>query len=987
MASSVSQLNNYTNFSLFSFDNKDLLMKGMLMKQNAIDQNRAKLQQMRDEVANFSVAKDVDKKYLEERLVQTTDIINRYSAGDLSNPNLMNQLASKFEEVVDDKVLNAIASTSTIIQEDKQWESKRGTAEYNELNHQHAMQNRMKYLQDNSVGTQYSGGGGFQKYTDIDAIYTSKEFQEFLDKSNIRAEYVRNEDGSGYFRALNKYEGVDAPRLQEAIGAFLGEDGRKQLQINAWGKYGNATSEENILRVKNDYESIVNSDITSTEKQLDAIETALEGDKLSAEERVGYEQKQQQLEQRVTSLRARDFNSMITNPDGSVNEGAFKNVYTSIYEQEFMTDKFNLLYHDPILKDSKIDEVQFKTAEFLESKRMNDLAVQRENRLAQKDMWEMQGKPVLDANGNPVLMSDGTSTGSMTNSGIMMRGQDAVVNETEANDITLLDAYQKDYKTVVNNIRLDQKNNWDENSTIALEKWLIGNDLAINDVFKLSTGRTIKVTADNIVHLEKLKAMTSKDNGTLRKLRGELRDFQRAFNSDLDRQYKEDPNKFRNADLKDFYYQEINGKLVYKEGKLPQAKGNNFNYLMDKKANGGKLTKAEERTLGLYKVNLTMNDKDLGAVEKEQAYRAYKLDLDPSTAVSLPTFNKFAEGVIKYDKKKVSPASIGYPTLSVNGNLVEVTKEEYDMLNEKSVRGLPQYKGGTPQTSSKIYVREGDYNNIFKNIDVKKGDYFTAYKEKRDATLESARQVINKTQFTILPESTSSNKQQQIADKATREAIRSRLNIPSDYKGDIRFERIIKDAKPTDEFNVFTDYKEKEGDVSVTKTDSKTPINTIKLKDLQAFNLPLDEGIFTPFDASMGNEAENLSVKASSLLYNKTAIRKGSTNASEVFSEGAKQHFEGLQVAMRTRLKQPDFDLFKELSNPAYQNVNLSYRAIDGVYYLVDQDGEQVSLQSDGYSGRYGKLKDEDVVRIKTASDALLLEYIEKKVLNKYNLN
>lgn len=1026
MASSVSQLNNYSNFSLFSFDNKDLLMKGMLMKQNAIDENRGKLQQIRDQVANFSVVKDVDKKYLEERLVQTTDIINKYAGGDLSNPNLMNQLVSKFEEVVDDNVLNAVASFSSIIREDKQWESKKGTAEYNEKNRQYAMQNRIKYLQDGNVGAQYAGGGGFIKYTDIDAIYTSKEFQEFLKNSDIKAEYIRRENGTGYFASINKYEEIDPRRLQQAITTFLGEDGQKQLQIDAWAKYGEPTSEEAIVKVKSDYEQTVKSELELNEKKLDAIDKMLEDSEMSPEDRAKYEENKKYLEGRVTSLQSKDFNSLVTNPDGSVNEGAFKNVYTSIYEQNFLQDKFNLLYHDPILKDTKIDEVQFKTAEFAESKRMNDLAFSREERLIRESQWEMQGKPLLDANGNvkldengnPILLSTGgTSASTNGRRSIVSMGRDAEVTKEEADDIQIVNDYQKQYTSTINAIRASQGNNWDENSTSALESYLIEGVPTMNETITLSTGRKIKVTPENIVALEKLKTMTAGDNGTIRKLRVELTDLQRNYNADIDRKYRANPNEFRNANLGDFYYvEDNNGNLRYTEGKLPQAKGqSNFIYLMEKQRQGKPLTKTEGASLRLYKKKMLLADDELTPVEKNQLYRAYKRDVGATTANTLPTYDKFAQ--VGANAKSYSPQEVGYGSLEAsdgvlewvgrsieNGfsnpeRLVEVTKEEYrklvNTLSPEAIAnrggiGIKVFEGKTSQTKGKIFIRQSDLT-VTENKSVpkiEKGDYFQAYQTKKEAIATQSRQVINKTQITILPKSTSSNKAQIAKDNATREAIRTRLNIPADYKGDIRFERIIKNAQPTDEFNVFLDYTIKDGASGARKTmtDSKEPYATMKLKDLNKLGVPVDDGAFTPFDASMGTEAAELKLKGTSTLYNKGAISKGSTNAREVFSNVAKESLQGLEASMRIRLKQPDFDLFKELSKPTYQNVNLSYKAIDGAYYLVDGEDNPVQLSRDEVSGK-SVIKDIDIPTIKLASDALILEYIEKKVLNNYNLD
>lgn len=1029
MASSVSQLNNYSNFSLFSFDNADLLMKGMLMKQGAIDENRAKLQQISDEVTNFSVQKDVDKKYLEERLIQTKDIVNRYAGGDLSNPNLMNQLVSKFEEVVDDRVLNAVASTSTIIREDKEWEAKKGTAEYNEINRAYALQNRQKYLSDPNVGVVYNGGGGFQKYTDIDVIYTSKEFQEFLKNSDIKAEYIRRENGTGYFASINKYEEVDPQRLQQAITTFLGEDGKKQLQINAWAKYGDPTSEESILKVKNDYEQTISTELSTNESKLEAIDKLLEDGNLTAEDRAKYEQGKKYLEDRVTTLRTKDFNSVVSNPDGSINENAFKNIYTSVYEQNFLQDKFNLLYHDPILKDTKIDEVQFKTAEFAESKRMNDLAVTKENRLARESMWEMQGKPLLDANGrvkldangNPILLTSGSTSSSANELGgtsIIAIGEDAVVSKEEANDIQIVNDYQKQYNSTINSIKASQGNNWDENSTSALESYLIKGVPTLNETITLSTGRKIKVTPENIVALEKLKAMTNGDSGAIRKLRVELTELQRNYNADVDRKYRANPNEFRNANLGDFYFvADDKGNLRYTEGKLPQAKGqSNFIYLMEKQRQGKPLTKTEGASLRLYKKKMLLADDELTPVEKNQLYRAYKRDVGATTANTLPTYNNFTK--VGANAKSYSPQEVGYGSLEVSNGvlewagrsiengfsnperLVEITKEEYrKLVNTSSPEaianrggiGIKVFEGKTPQTKGKSFIRQSDLtvieNKSIPKID--KGDYFQSYQSKKEAIATESRQVINKTQITILPESTSADKTQKAKDKAIRESVRAKLNIPSDYKGDIRIERIIKNAQPTEEFNVFLDYTIKEGKdgIKKTMTDSKDPYATISLKDLNKLGVPIASGTFTPFDASMGSEAAEISIVGSSTVYNRTALNKGSKDPRVIFTPEAKNYLNGVQEEMRIRLKAPDFDLFAELAKKPYLTPELTFRAVNGeAYYLMDEQGEIFEPSRYNINGNLSRIEDVQIPEIKLNSDNYILDYIESKIKQEYNL-
>ena len=988
MASSVSELNNYSNFSLFSFDNTDLLTKGLLMKQGAIDENRAKLTQMREQVANFSIAKEEDKAYLEDRLIKTTDILNKYAGGDLSNPNLMNQLVSKFEDVVDDKVLNAVTSTTTRQMEDKVWAKKRESGEgYSDKNYAHQAKNWEKYMTDGAVGSSYKGGGGFVEYIDLDAVYQTKEFSDFLKNSKIEAEYIRREDGSGYFQAINTYDEIDGNRLMQAIEAFVGEKGKQQMQINAWGKYGDPTSEEAILRVKGDYQNAIDTDLNRNQTRLDAIDKYLEDNiKIPKEQKDQYEAEKGRIEKNIESLQSKDFNSAVTNPDGTINEGAYKNAYTSLYEQDFLQSKFDMLYHEPIWKDTKIDEVQFKTAEFLETKRMHDLDFTKEARLAEKQRWEMMGSPILNADGTIA------NPGGVGSNPYLLTGEDAAVTKKEADDIDIAKEYQREYQTTVYGIANSTKKgegsavNWDENSTIALEGWLVNGVPKLGETITLSTGRKLTITNENIAQVEKLKAMVGGDNATLRQLRNNLTEYQRGYNSQIDKAYKADPDKFANANLGDFYYvADEKGRMKYKEGNLPSAKGgNNFKYLMDKQTQGKTLTKEEAATLRLYKTKALMNDKDLTAADAQQLYRAYKNNIGATTANTLPSTDKFSTGKLRTG---VDSKSIG---IQGSEKFVKLTPGERASALEASRRnvsvGGTLYEGRTANTKGEYFMKQDDFNRSTfakQSIEIDKGDYVKTYNTLKSATLENARQVINKSQFTVTPTSTSTNKSVVAEHNRMREALRSKLGLAADYKGDITFERVIKDGKPTEEFKVITWTKGKNG-VSVRgEVDSKK----MTYKDLTSIGYKIETGKFTPFDADLGrDEAATLEIQGGSNLYNKSAIQKGERDVKKIYTPEAINEFEVLQTWMRTMLDDNSFDVYDHIAKSDYKTPTLAYRAFDGTYRLEDEEGNPVQLSSDGISGRVSNIQDEDIPRIKGASDALVLEYITRRVKSDYNL-
>ena len=91
MASSYSSINDYSNLTLYTPD-YNLLQTALQYKQGQLDQNRAKLQQVRDQFGALDVVKDEDQKYLDDRLQKVTEITNKYAGLDLSSDALTNSL-------------------------------------------------------------------------------------------------------------------------------------------------------------------------------------------------------------------------------------------------------------------------------------------------------------------------------------------------------------------------------------------------------------------------------------------------------------------------------------------------------------------------------------------------------------------------------------------------------------------------------------------------------------------------------------------------------------------------------------------------------------------------------------------------------------------------------------------------------------------------------------------------------------------------------
>lgn len=704
MASSVSQLNNYSNFSLFSFDNKDLLMKGMLMKQNAIDENRGKLQQIRDQVANFSVVKDVDKQYLNERITQTTDIINKYAGGDLSNPNLMNQLVSKFEEVVDDKVLNAVASSSAIIREDKQWEAEEGKPGYSEKNRQYAMQNRIKYLQDGNVGAEYAGGGGFIKYTDNNAKLMSKEAQETLKNLGINAKFVQREDGSGYFDFTNTYEGTtDVKRLREAVVSIIGEDGFKQMQIDAWANYGDMSNPEVVTKLREDYNQVFQNDLERLEEDRTYLQKAVENEKDPELKK----QLQEQLDDTNETIDIRkkdsDFDSKVFNPDGTINESNYKNAYTSLYTHNEIGRLTAVQYQKPRLVEQKIDNSRLEMAKF------NLQLAQFKETVEHNDVMEGLKEYELQMKYNP---QGSSNQDGLVNPNDVSIGVETEVSKEQAGEFDLFTQLRTEQEAPIKELSKAVGFTFDRASTLNLIEQLQGQKIGDIKEIKIG-GRTIKITDENrgqiLPTLDKFKKTMVDGGSVIRQTRDRLGTTIDLVTDDVVGHYKKASGEHKNMFEGDnFYFRKgQNGTFEYVKGKMPGVKESNYKLLMYKASKNGvnSLSKEDQMTLKAYVTKGIVSDKGLklNAWERQQSYIAFQEELNKNLGAkavnTMPKYNNFSY------IKSTDDWNNGYGGDMVGGNENEVGKK-YGSSFTKQDQSFSGFGWGDTKTNEGLSLSE-----------------------------------------------------------------------------------------------------------------------------------------------------------------------------------------------------------------------------------------------------------------------------------------
>lgn len=343
MANAYSILHNYDQ-PLFQ-PNVGLIANVLEYKQNKLDVNRQQLQSAVDQFSSLDMIRDVDKEYANKRLKAVTDTANKYAGSDLSDAKISAGLQSQVEQFMDDNVLSAVASTRLIRAEDAEWEQQRikNPEKYADLNRAYASQARQPYLQNEEVGAEYRGGGGFIEFTDINKLIQDNIMD--IQKAT-KSEYVQTEDGGGYFKSTVTKEAVDRGTMANAIDALFGEKEKSQLSINAWGAYSQAP--EDIVR--QEYSNYMNQKIANVDENL-AILKQLKASKTNSDDIAKI--------QSAIDAHQRDKEGIVANSNfDTVMQTKGRTAINNLLYRENLKDNFlNAYSYEPRTLKIEVDEV------------------------------------------------------------------------------------------------------------------------------------------------------------------------------------------------------------------------------------------------------------------------------------------------------------------------------------------------------------------------------------------------------------------------------------------------------------------------------------------------------------------------------------------------------------------------------------------------------------------------------------------------------
>ena len=206
-------------------------------KEQKFNYNIAKVEQTLQDFGQLGLVRDKDKEYLSDRvntmLTQMGDITN----ADWSDSNIERQISSGIRGSMDEKVRNDIKMSNIFTSFQKEVSNIRedDKESYSDANVNYA-------LQTSGAMDWYKGKSeGFDNLTYNPFVDVSAKQREILDetinmKRGITREVVDPSDGTRYIET--ETYGLTPTEIRNKVTQNLTPQETKQLEINAWNKYG-----------------------------------------------------------------------------------------------------------------------------------------------------------------------------------------------------------------------------------------------------------------------------------------------------------------------------------------------------------------------------------------------------------------------------------------------------------------------------------------------------------------------------------------------------------------------------------------------------------------------------------------------------------------------------------------------------------------------------------------------------------------------------
>ncbi len=862
----------------------NLIQSALEYKQNKLDTNRAKVQAVADQFAMLDVAKDVDKEYVDKRLQAVVDITNKYASGDLSSNSLTSSLLQNINQVADDNVKNAVLSTRLYRSEQSEWDkAKKDTpGKYSQLNHAYASQNAGTWLNDQTVGKKYNGGGGFIEYSDykkkiLDAL--PKQL-ELIKRKGFQD--VDNPDTA--IDATNVLEIVDRYKLNGVIDSLLGEKDRAQMRIDAWGTYDKVPDDQ----LREEWNEGINPKLEQKSDEIESIEATIKNGGLDAKSLEIYKSNLEDRKREKDNLDNSSFENVI----GRVGR---EGLYTSMYQNSFKDNLLNT-YSGTTIIDRKVNEVQKANVE-LEIKLKHLQLAENADRRAQ-----------TKADAETALKTGGTgfTTGQDQEIDTNKEKPSIFYKETEAQigtRNTLINSLEKHLpNTNINQVLNSKDFTVLLNSSLAGKKSinLGGKEIPLNSALRAHIANFKDAFSDNPAKQDAFNYM----GASLDEMRKQVATGLKTGNTEnynipnMNVKYK----KMENGEytLETVPYQQGQNRYAYllrvEQGAVKDAKGNKVT-----------LTEPGKRDLKLYSALQQLHDGNLNGYQRQLAKEYVlhltkdvdkngfnKLDLEnnikndkgvmPNTYSKVTGqdlwFSEYGKGDINSNAfSRLQEGVVGTTSGLVTGALANVVGAFGVEEKNNPLVKLSESLYGTGENEDKSKGTDKIQNSMFKNIQTSLDHYYS----------DNYNMGSNRTQ--VLERKGNEEKYKDIA---------KRLGVESTSTRDIMVTQKLDDGVPV-EGRLIVTMRPKEGAKAETLTEIQTngiEIPTSELKGVVEFDVKrpkYDATYKNPRVIDLGNgyyggmESKGLALPARTKLLETVADEGGDANIANNLLEKYKQ--------------------------------------------------------------------------------------------------
>ena len=349
-------------------DISNTLGKASTYLQQNYDVNTMQTQQLINQYSNTDLLKDIDKEYLGDRLKSIVNYINESGTRDWSRKNITNEIQSYVSSAIDDKVLNAVASTKSYRKQIEEIENIKKTKPelWSLQNQEFATADLNRYLSSKEVGDKYHARP-YTPYTDVQKkiLENSKILKDF------GVEYHYDEiGGNSWFTRIGKKEKISVESAKEYLNMMMTPELKNQLYIDGWYTYRGKEDSE----IKKIYDDQIDANIEYIENRKSELNLELT--------KPTNKSKKSEIQSQISNLE--DFKSNLL--DQKKTSFDRSSIVNNLYTNDFIQKNTSFLSYDRLI-DSFVDNSGFELAKFNYQMSQDDI----KNRLDQQKM-QMQSE-------------------------------------------------------------------------------------------------------------------------------------------------------------------------------------------------------------------------------------------------------------------------------------------------------------------------------------------------------------------------------------------------------------------------------------------------------------------------------------------------------------------------------------------------------------------------------------------------------------------